>query len=344
MKRIRIAFVLLTAVYTLLGIESMAEAVTGNTYKVPAYHQPEEEAVTTTKKGVKYTYEFRDSKKTSIDIVKIENVKEKLVIPAKLDGYPVYKITGPEFGSVVKTVIIENGVKEIGAGAFSYQKQLHSVTIPKSVKIIYSEAFKDDIKLEKIRFRNSAVKIGDRAFNRCSKLQKVFFSQGEFTGKIGEDVFNLCDIRSIKLPYMKKMQKQIGHFAFAENKKLKKVTFSSKQKKVSLGLGWFTDCPKAQIVVGKKAKTFSSKVNANAGTVRLLGRQTKLIGFKNPKDRSYYYIQFKKFIVPKKSKAIPVLRNAKYGTVSDSYVDRYRGNSYFSTSEADMHKVKVVIK
>ena len=145
---------------------------------------------------------------------------------------------------------------------------------------------------------------------------------------------------------VKNMRKQIGYFAFSRNKKLKRVTFSSRYKNISLGEGWFSDCSKVQITVGKQVKTFSSEVQAKSGTVRLLGSQTRLTGFKKPKGRSYYYIQFKKFIVPKNSKALKILRNAEYGTVSDTWSDRYDSepNYYFSTSEADMQKVKVVIK
>ena len=93
---------------------------------------------------------------------------------------------------------------------------------------------------------------------------------------------------------------------------------SSRYKKISIGRDWFTDCPRAQIIVGKQVKAFSSKVNANAGSVRLLGNQTKLTGFKKPKGKNYYYIQFKKFIVPEKSKALPILRKARKATTAPS--------------------------
>lgn len=343
------------SIFVFMGVCSMlwgantaqAEIVANQTGSV-GYTSQKEEPVTTSENGVQYTYKFRDSKKTSITITKIETPNKKLVIPAKLDGYSVYKIDAPIFKSTktLKTVIIKNGVKEIGVAAFANQKQLESVYIPKSVKKICHSAFGDDIKLKEIVFRNPSIKIEYDAFACCRNLQKISFPQGEFTGEIEEYAFILCDLRSIKLPYMKNMRKQIGYFAFSRNKKLKRVTFSSRYKNISLGDGWFADCPKVQIIVGKQVKTFSSKVIANAGTVRLLGSQTRLTGFKKPKERSYYYIQFKKFIVPRNSKALKVLRNAEYGAVNKKYSERYsvKTNYYFSTSEADMHKVKIVIK
>ena len=347
----KIAKSIFMGVCSMLWIASITQAATlpngaGNTYKVPNHHQQKEETITTSKNGVQYIYEFRNRKKTSINIMKIETEIKKLVIPAKLDGCSVYQISGPNFESAatVKTVIIQNGVKEIGDGAFAYQNQLESVVIPKSVKKIFRDAFLDNVKLKKIKFQNSSIKIGEDAFIGCINLQKISFPQGEFTGKIGKGAFEYCDLRNLELPYMKNMRKQVGQFAFAENKNLKRVTFSSRNRNIYLGAGCFSDCPKAQIIVGKQAKTFSSKVQAKSGTVRLLGSQTRLTGFKKPKGRTYYYIQFKKFIVPKNSKALKILRNAEYGTVRETWKRGYVDDPYyyFSTSEADMHKVKIV--
>ena len=321
---------------------------------IKAYTIPKTESVTI--KGTTFSYTFHDKKKSKVDIKKIENPKKKLVIPAKLNGYPVYRIGGTKPGtlltfqpdvirqnSLVEELIIEDGIKEIGSDSFAFFEKLSSVTIPKSVKKIYTYAFSDNLKLKKLKIRNNEIEIGRSAFIGCKKLERVSFPRGEFTGKIGESAFDTCNLREIELPYMKKMKKQIGRFAFASNSGLKKVTFSSRYKKISIGRDWFTDCPRAQIIVGKQVKAFSSKVNANAGSVRLLGNQTKLTGFKKPKGKNYYYIQFKKFIVPEKSKALPILRKAKYGKVNDSGEERFDSdsNSYVG---ADMQKVKIVIK
>ncbi len=333
-----VCFILLTA-----ENEKVLAAPVGKkvNYSAPEQHKNKKEPVTVTVNGTKFTYQPYGK---GIEIIDVQCSKEKLVVPAKLNGKRVYKIERI-FVPTIRKVVIKNGIQEIGESAFGGLHKLTSVTIPKSVKKIGITAFYR-APIKEIKFQNLSVKIGESAFWGCRKLEKVSFPKGEFTGKIGESAFEYSSLRGVKLPYMKNMKKQVGRFAFADNKRMKKVTFSSRQKKVSLGEDWFTDCPNAKIIVGKQVKTFSSKVNANAGTVQLLGRQTKLTGFKKPKDRSYYYIQFKKFIVPKGSKAIPVLKNAKYGTVSDSRKDRYSGekNYYFSTSEADMHKVKIVKK
>ena len=317
---------------------------------IKAYTIPKTESVTI--KGTTFSYTFHDKKKSKVDIKKIENPKKKLVIPAKLNGYPVYRIGGTHAGTLltffpdaskVEELVIQDGIKEIGMDSFLGITKLSSVIIPKSVKKIYSYAFENCSNISEIEILNRRIEIGWCAFGGCRKLEKVLFPKGEFTGEIGESAFDYCNLKILSLPYMKKMKKQIGRFAFASNSGLKKVTFSNRYKKISIGRDWFTDCPRAQIIVGKQVKAFSSKVNANAGSVRLLGNQTKLTGFKKPKGKNYYYIQFKKFIVPEKSKALPILRKAKYGKVNDSGEERFDSdsNSYVG---ADMNKVKIVIK
>lgn len=319
---------------------------------VKAYKIPKTESVTI--KGTTFTYTFHDKKKSKVDIKKIENPKKKLVIPAKLNGYPVYRIGGTRAGTLltffpdaskVKELVIQDGIKEIGMDSFFGITELSSVIIPKSVKKIYSYAFYKNKNLREIKIQNLGIIMEDSVFGGCRKLEKVSFPQGEFTGKIGQSAFVACNLKKLHLPYMKNMRKQIGRFAFASNSNLKKITFSSRYEKISIGRDWFTDCPKSQIIVGKQVQTFSSKVNANAGTVRLLGKQTKLAGFKKPKGKNYYYIQFEKFIVPKKSKALPILKKAKYGKVDDSGEERFDSDSnYYVGSDANMHKVKIVMK
>lgn len=60
-----------------------------------------EETGSVTIKGTTFTYTFHDKKKSKVDIKKIENPKKKLVIPAKLNGYPVYRIGGTGPGYII---------------------------------------------------------------------------------------------------------------------------------------------------------------------------------------------------------------------------------------------------
>lgn len=350
MKKLKKSLCLLLGICTLLQSWVLAPSTPSFARVRKSNEIAEEEtslvgATTVVKDGVIFKYKFHDVKKTKIDILKIEKAKKELTIPSKLDGYPVHLTVGPGSDSGVKKIKIENGIKELDEG-FAGNKKLESVYIPKSVKIIYSLCFSRCTKLKKVKFRNPSIQIDTMAFNECHNLKEISFPKGEFKGRIETFAFRECNLKKINLPYMKKMKYNIGPLAFAENKNLKQVTFSSRIKNVFLRAGCFSDCPKVQIIVGKQVKTFSSEVQAKSGTVRLLGSQTRLTGFKKPKGRTYYYIQFKKFIVPKNSKALKILRNAEYGTVRETWKRGYVDDPYyyFSTSEADMHKVKVVIK
>ena len=69
----------------------------------------------------------------------------------------------------IKSVIIPEGVKKIGASAFSYCANLTSVTIPKTVEVI-----------------------GNYAFSQCKNLTFIKIPEG--VKKIGAFVFTICKI------------------------------------------------------------------------------------------------------------------------------------------------------
>ena len=75
-------------------------------------------------------------------ITKYNGTDHNVVIPASIDGYTVRAIADKAFaGTNIKSVIISNGVKEIGWFVFENCPKLHSVTVPKSVESIGYDAF-----------------------------------------------------------------------------------------------------------------------------------------------------------------------------------------------------------
>ena len=95
----------------------------------------------------------------------------------------------------VKSVIIPQSVKSIGAFAFSYCRKLRTVTIPESVQ-----------------------SIGDGAFYACN-LASVIIPDG--LKSIGEEAFKDCDLKKVVLP---DSLGSIGKEAFEDCRKLKIVT------------------------------------------------------------------------------------------------------------------------
>jgi len=84
----------------------------------------------------------------------------------------------PNHCAVIKTVIIESGVMNIGDRAFHNCINLESITIPNSVNIIGKQAFDSCTKLTTIIIPNSVTKIEGEAFKNCYALHTVIIDNG----------------------------------------------------------------------------------------------------------------------------------------------------------------------
>ena len=108
---------------------------------------------------------------------------QNLVIPSELNGVKITKI-GDTFadkndlvGLGLKSVVIPNGITEIGAYAFN-GNQLTSITIPNSVTTIGDFAFYWN-KLTSVTIPNSVTSIGHNAFGSNTNLTKIVNKTGK---------------------------------------------------------------------------------------------------------------------------------------------------------------------
>ena len=108
---------------------------------------------------------------------------QNLVIPSELNGVKITKI-GDSFanrldlsGLDLKSVVIPNGIIEIGASAF-YYNQLTSITIPNSVTSIGDRAFSDN-RLTSITIPKSVTSIDGDAFANNPNLTKIVNKTGK---------------------------------------------------------------------------------------------------------------------------------------------------------------------
>ena len=139
---------------------------------------------------------------------------------------PDYLINGnlidiPWGGSIagIKTVIIGEGVTNIGGHAFWNHKNLTDVTIPKTVKSIDSYAFYFCENLRSITIPDGVTGIGSFTFSH-SGLTSIKLPNS--LNIIARDAFSHCDnLTSIVLP---ENMHTIGNGAFAECKSLVTVT------------------------------------------------------------------------------------------------------------------------
>lgn len=92
----------------------------------------------------------------------------------------------------IVSVVIKNGVTNVGEHAFWNCSKLNSVTLPDSVTSIGYGAFFSCRKLGKITIPQNVTSIGDLAFYSCSNLTKVNIpSKVTYIGE--EGIFNFCN-------------------------------------------------------------------------------------------------------------------------------------------------------
>ena len=136
----------------------------------------------------------------------------------------------------IQTVILENGVADIGSGAFWNCSNLTSVTIPNSVESIHFEAFFFCSSLKNISLPNSVKYINNSAFYHCTSLTNITIPES-VTG-IGDSAFDHCtNLKSVTIP---KSVTSIGYSAFDHCTNLKSVTIP--EGVTSIGQGAFNFC------------------------------------------------------------------------------------------------------
>ena len=117
------------------------------------------------------------------------------------------------------SVTIPNSVTTIGNSAFAVCSNLTSITIPNSVKTIGFGAFSSS-GLTSVTIPNSVITIGDQAFARCSSLTSVTILNGVTT--IEDRAFTGCSgLTSVTIP---NSVKTIGISAFSNCSGLTSVT------------------------------------------------------------------------------------------------------------------------
>ena len=136
----------------------------------------------------------------------------------------------------IKKVIIENGVTNIGAWAFTDCSLLTSITIPNSVTSIGTEAFRGCSNLTSITIPTSVTSIGDYTFSGCSSLTSINIPKP--VTSIGNYVFNDCsNLTSITIP---NSVTKIGKGAFCNCGNLISVTIP--ESVTSIGESAFFGC------------------------------------------------------------------------------------------------------
>lgn len=127
-----------------------------------------------------------------------------VVVPAVIDGYPVYAIENL-CSPILTHVVVSEGIEVIGDSAFKayfdyekgYIRTLVSVSLPQSLKIISDDGFWGQENLQEITL-GSVVEIGQSAFGSCTMLKQITLPDTLTT--IGWRAFESSGLTSLTIP------------------------------------------------------------------------------------------------------------------------------------------------
>lgn len=170
------------------------------------------------------------------------------------------------YGGIDKSVVIPDGVKEIGWQAFYEDEYMESVIIPNSVTRIGWYAFADCKNLKRVIIPNSVTILEDGAFTRCTSLESVQISDNI---NVLEDstFFGCTSLASITIP---KSVTSIGSSCFSDCDSLTKVELPDSV--TTIGERAFGGCDKLEsITIPASVKTIDRNAFKDSEKLVILG-------------------------------------------------------------------------
>ena len=166
-------------------------------------------------------YEYKlDTSVDEITITKYNGSANELVVPEKIEGYPVVAI---------------------GYNAFRENRKLNVVTLPKTLTTIEREVFRGCDRLETVDIPDSVESIGSAAFYGCSKLGEFDYPKSwKTTDSWGEGrILEGCEkITEITIPDGVTL---IPRYAFDNCSNITKVVMPSSVKKIDVRAFGYND-------------------------------------------------------------------------------------------------------
>ena len=169
-----------------------------------------------------FTYTISDN---SVTITGYKGTAPDVIIPIKIEGYPVTKIGENAFkSSSLTNITIPNSVTSIGNYAFS-SSSLKSIDIPESVTSIGDYAFYHCKSLNSVNIPSNVTSLGSYVFGYCSSLTSVNLKEPTQLTTIPDYAFYECKgLTDIVLP---KGLTTIEHDAFSYCSMLDSITIPS---------------------------------------------------------------------------------------------------------------------
>jgi len=148
----------------------------------------------------------------------------ELEIPAVINGAPVRNIAPSAFdASMFTSIVVPEGVEEIGINAFAACRALSHCSLPSTLKEIPGGAFSGCSNLRTVDLPPQLEKIGTLAFHSCRPLKDLTFP--ETLVSIGDSAFSDCT--QLTVMTIGENVKELGSAVFARCEKLEQVILPS---------------------------------------------------------------------------------------------------------------------
>ena len=163
----------------------------------------------------------------------------------------VFEYTGQRVPRDVVNVRFHPGVVKVENNAFSFCSHLREVILNEGLQEIGSGAFKDCASLQNISFPSTLISIQPYAFGGCSKLKEVVLNEG--LQKIHINAFTSCSLlESLTLP---STITYIDRYTFNYCSNLRDVVLNENMK--TLDTWTFTECPVRKLIF----RSISTRLN-----------------------------------------------------------------------------------
>ena len=182
---------------------------------------------------------------------------ESLVLPEKYEGRTIISVERStnlrkRENDSVKTLVLPESLRQIGAYAFANYLSLEKVVIPDSVEHIYESAFLNCKELKTIVMgKGLTYQISHESFKGCEKLEEIVLPEG--ITRIGSGAFKNC--KELKTVVMFKDLEHIEHEAFMGCEKLEEIVLPEKFNRFRSGV--FGRCKSLEKIVIKNKEAIS---------------------------------------------------------------------------------------
>lgn len=173
-----------------------------------------------------------------------------LVIPETLGGYPVTGISGSgivEWGENVKTITLPSTAVEIHVDAF-VGLNVTEIKLNEGLKKIGAYAFSSCTQLESINLPESLESIGNGAFDSCKKLKSVEIPKNVTI--LSDHLFNACDFEAFEIPAH---VRKVGVGVFSQNPNFREITVAEDNPYYCAEKGLLMNKEKTQLVFAASA-------------------------------------------------------------------------------------------